>query len=1168
MELLLGVSQKMEKSLSAIEKGLSATAETSGKDVSILGSLASSINSITAAVTAKQFDPKKAESLLSFTKGLVQISTTVDVKKAEAFGKFATGVSSAFTSILDIVSPANALKLMIAEKYLLGGEKSVMKRIVGGMTKAIEDIDPVKVKKAGEAIAPLGNGLKALAEGMKSLVIVGLAAPLIALGALTARGVVWVFSELGEKAESIEAGGDAMKALGKGLVVFSAGMATLALMLLVVPPGKMIEGIAVIAAFALVFDVIGKAASSIHKGSKAMGQLGLGLLGFSIGLATYMLTMMIVTPETVLGGLATIAAFGVVFAILGKFEKTLAEGALILVGMSVALFLFSGGLMIYDIAMKNFDETRAALGVAIIAGFGVGLTFLGKYGKQIEEGGLVLAGMGVALGFFSAGLLVFDLALKFMDFEKAALGAAVIAGLGTAFALVGTMSVAVAPGILAMSGIGLSLLSIAGGILAFGLALSAIQHIFKGGMVEAGVQSAAIITGLGLAFGAVGLGAPFVLAGGVAMTSVGFALMSLGGGILVFGMALKAVEWLFSNEKGGTQGIPGIPGGSGVKAGMKGAAIILGLGGSFALLGLMSPAIALGAVAATLMGVTLLPFSLGLLAYAATLKFIGETDKFVKKTSIFLDLGWQFTKLAAYSLTAPIGAAVAISMGAALYSIAKGLEKAQEAISLLDSKTIGKLFDEKDGIVRQIATGFGNIGNAFGGDKFFGKVSQILGTDPVSRGISVSYRMGSVISELVGGIASLSDITNFPITVWENGKEVHKTINLLDSKEGIPAVICNFRDIVNEIAGMFADLGNNAAITGLPAGGSNIWAKMTTTSPVQKGVKAVAGMGAVVSELVGGIAAFANLKSFPITEYKDGKETKRNFDLEKELGQAGIVSLENGSSTGGSGILGNIASVVVSVASVFASIGKGMPGGLEKLVTGDSDVAKGIQAVTGMSSIVAEIGAGLTAFAQLKDADGKAVDVEKLKTKMGGIISALPVMFAKIDTKGLDKIDGTAKSLDRLAMAFQKIANVKSFDKFADSFKKLNTEIKSLNNDTIKAFEIWTKTMTDFAQIDPEKFQGVVKVTGNLLDTSFKQGQSADKTADVTTTEGKNSIASAVAKTPTETPTKADKNKPAPITHADLEAVTRSIMMLQTSIDDLTNKFTKGTNGGILISER
>jgi hypothetical protein len=220
-DVLTGMSRNMEKSLSSIEKSLSAGAKVGEKGGSALGGLAQSLGSLMTSISSKKFDAKKAENVIDFAKNLVSISNNVDPKAAKAFADFASGISGTFDTLLEVMSPMNMLKLYVATKLLFEGKNPILKRIAIGMSEAFKDLDGKKAKEGGEAIKNLGEGLLSLTKALKGFIMIGLLAPLVLAGALVVRGVIALFSTFGKNAKAIEEGGKALKSLGKGLVAFS-----------------------------------------------------------------------------------------------------------------------------------------------------------------------------------------------------------------------------------------------------------------------------------------------------------------------------------------------------------------------------------------------------------------------------------------------------------------------------------------------------------------------------------------------------------------------------------------------------------------------------------------------------------------------------------------------------------------------------------------------------------------------------------------------------------------------------------------------------------------------------------------------------------------------------------------------------------------------------------
>lgn len=1007
-DVLTGLSRNMEKSLNSIEKSLGASSKAGEKGGNALVGLAQSLGSLVASLSSKKFDEKKANTVLDFTKGLVTISNSVDPKAAKAFSDFATGISGTFDTLLEIMSPIKLLKLHLATKILFEGKNPMLKRISVGMSNAFEELDPKKAKAGSDAIKSLGEGLLSLTAALKSFILIGIAAPLVLIGALVVRAVIGLFTSFGKNAEQIEAGGKALKQLGKGLMLFSAGLASLILVTMIAGPAVAV-GIGLIALFGVTFYVLGKAEKPIREGARAVAYMALAMLGFSMALASFMLVMLIATPALVLGGMLVLAGFGVLFALLGLAKKPIIEGAEAMLGMAIGLFFFSLALMVFGAAIKIYTPKDLIMGALLITEFGLAMFILGKFKKQITDGAFVMSEMGVGLGLFGIGLIFFGIALKLYEFKDIALGAGLIAGLGVAVSIVGSLP-GVKSGALALAEVGAALVVVGAGILVFGIAIKLLQEIFKGDLVDAGLIAGGILIGLGLAFAAIGYVAEFIAPGAGAMITVGIALMSISAGILIFALAIKALESLF---KGDLVGAGKIAGG-----------ILLGLGLAFAALGVLALPIIFGSVGVLTMGASLIAFSIGLFMFGGALAFLDSKGMLVKDgdsyklkgIEVLSGLAMSFSEVGLLALlpTLWLGITASISMGVALLTIGAGLfvaAKALEKVKDMD-KLIEGVFGDS-GLIPRMAESFSKIGKKYGG----GLLSSFLGTDDVSIGVRVAGGFGEVLKDIAGGIVAFADFTQFPVKV-PNPKDpsnlIYKTVDIFG--EIIPALNENLPVLLGTLASTFADIGNKY-------GGDSGW--FGEDSPVQKGINAVKGIGGVLSELAGGIIAFANFTEFPVQvpDPKDpSKLVYKVVDLMSTLPTIQTALI-------GDGVVGSSnKGILFGLANVFATIGDKYGEGFFS----KGSTKKGVEAVQGIGGVLSELASGIVAFATFEkmpnyDKDGKfngtytPYKFEDVKNNITRVLTTLPEVFNTIDLAAFETAQEKADAAKPLAESIAKI---------------------------------------------------------------------------------------------------------------------------------------------------
>ena len=1203
----------MEKSLNNIEKSLSKSG-AGGTKTDALGGLATSLDTLVDALSSKKFDSKKASDIIGFTKSLVRIANTVDVKSARAFQGFTSGLSDAFETILKVMSPVNILKLAIASKMLFDGKDSILKKIVRGMTDAFQGMDASKARDGAKAISFLGEGMLSLTKALKGLIIIGVAAPIVAIGALVAITAAKAFMSLveGRDAKKVEAGGKALGALGKAMITFSAGLATVVLVTMVAGPVRILEAIAVVAAFSFTFALIGKAAEGIRKGATAFAFVGLAIFGFSAALASLSLVMMLVPPQDLLMGIGIVGSFAAAFYVMGKYAPTISEGALVMIlGVSLGLFLFSGALMFFQNAIAKIGWKEVGLGLLLIGSMGALFSLFGEMSPEITAGSAAFGEIGLSLATLSLGLMVFGVALKLYDLKTVGIGAALLVGIGVSFAILGTMAASVTAGVATMAEMGMGLAFFSGGILAYGLAIKGLMWLFEKDYVQGIATATGILLGLGLAFAGIGVFAVPIGAGAAAMMTVGIALLSISAGILVFGLAIKALQAIFKDDL--------------INAGVIGGAILIGLGVAFSAIGVMAPLLALGAASAVLLGGSLIITSVGLLVFGGAMKLLKNADlleddkkeggKKLLGMEILPKIASEFASIGKYAIMPSFwaGVATSIGMGAALRSIGEGLESAAGAltkgISISDLQT--KVFGE-NGLIPSIASSFAEIGKKTGSSL----LSKFMGTDDVSMGIRVSRGMGEVLKELAGGIAAFANFEKFPITT-PDGKGT--TVNLLEmvGENGKLRIALVGPDgtsgILTALTGIFAKIGKeNPQESG--------W--FAKDGDVQKGVNAVKGIGSVLSEIAGGIIAFGNFENFPVKEMRGGKlvdTTKNLFTFVGPGGELEKALTGDGKNPG----------ILTSLSGIFADIGNKY-GGESGWFGKDSPVKKGIDAVKGIGGVLSELAGGIIAFGTMDTngvpvygKDGKITGYQKLdynavQASITSVLTMLPNIISKINfgdekasknkieqLKSMTSIiadlaksgDGLKGFADNLAKAgnafgtfsagFDKFApRLDNFTKFSDSFKNivagqskfddfaksmgtLKGNVNTFNVENLKLTESLMKSLAILSK-NPDSVGKQIK---DSLETALKQLVEALNSLEKTTKEagqnasipGADNLTQMLSPMTKPAAPEAKTSQPQPQNYTDL---INAVNLMRSSIDSMNSKIKSGKGGAILVENK
>lgn len=1080
-DALLGISKRMEQSLESIEKSLAPAGSGMGSGASSaagnLASMALSLNTIVKALSAKEFKKKNADTLLSFVEGMAAATQDLKAENLKALAEFSTGITS-FMKVMSEISLGGIMKIALLEKFIFSGKKSVLKRIIAGAMDAMSSYtkqDMEKMKVAAEGIAILSQGLMTLAKALAAWALLALAAPLVIAGALVARVVVGMFLNIGKNNKQIKEGAEAVGILGRSLIMLALGIASMALLVAIVKPQQILRVILVVGAVIVLFALIGKMENLLLNGAYAVKKIGIALIFFSIGLAMISLVVMIVPTKAIFLGLLVVASYGLVFAMMGMASKQISRGALVMIiGMSVGLFFFAGALLLFGMALEKITFEKALLGVAIIFGMGALFTYLGTNAPLIEEGAFVMASMGVSLIFFSAGMLIFALALKGVialfknDWEVAAAATVgIILGLGLMFAGLGLLSPAIAPGAIVLALMGASLAVFAIGLIAFSLVLKGVMALFKNDWEEAKVATTEIILGMGKLFTVMGLMSPLIALGSIAVLTVGAALLVFSVGLMTFALATKLVKSLgLLQEKGDTYEFMGT---SIIKSIVNG---VISVGGPIKMVRAL-----MGAATMVAVGGALLVFSLGLAATAKVIDKIpnnftetlfGESDGIIPEIlGRFKQIGKDYGSFLSFgSDPVSMGVKVVKGVSSALSSLAGGIAAFAKVdkfpVQIADEKT-GKLkwgtvdlntsitniesaLIGEPGFLLAIARVFGKIGNdpmvtgvsgerKYGGAFFTSLIKTFTGQTPFQRGVRAVAEMGSVLQSLAGGIVAFANVDRFPVQVPDDkGNLKWDTVNLNTIIANIENVMNGDPGILMTIARTFGKIGNDPAVTGVEDGKgekglggffSGLWRNVTGDSPMKRGIKAVGQISEILGTLAGGITAFANANAIPVQTVINGELKWTTVDLatiKKNIED--VLIGKEGPDKIGDGLL-------YSLAKVFAKIGER---GEDSLMN-DKFVKRGAKAVQSVSDALGGISQTILAFAEMEkripvkfDKDGKPIDWQKinqaeLRASIESFISMIPDTFSKLSADTISKAQKNAKEYKTLTEALSQLAS-------------------------------------------------------------------------------------------------------------------------------------------------
>jgi len=350
-----------------------------------------------------------------------------------------------------------------------------------------------------------------------------------------------------------------MALMGVALLAFVPGFSALAK----IPIQGVLAGIGTILAMTLAMKIMGKASSSIIKGS-----VGLLILGAALIPAAHAFGMIADVPVGAMFGFAgALGVLGLAVALIGTLG-TLPIGAAGLLVMAIAMipaalaFQMIAGIPMAE--MWNFAGVLAVLGLAF-AGIGFLPTiFVGALGLLVMAPAMILAAVAfqmiagipmgemwnfaavlsvLALAFAGIGFLptIFVGALGLLMIAAAMIPAAVafqmVAGVptGTMWAFAGVLTVLG----LAFAGLGFlpTIFVGAAGLMMIAAAMIPAAVAFQmisGVPIDTMWAFAGVLTVLGLAFAGLGFISPFIIAGAGAM-------IIASAGLLVFGTAMGMI---------------------------------------------------------------------------------------------------------------------------------------------------------------------------------------------------------------------------------------------------------------------------------------------------------------------------------------------------------------------------------------------------------------------------------------------------------------------------------------------------------------------------------------------------------------------------------------------------------------------------------------------------
>ena len=733
--------------------------------------------------------------------------------------------------------------------------------------------------------------------------------------------------------KKMNAGANAMMTIGDSILKFSKALALSALLLIPAAIGLPLLYIATALVVPL-FLLLGMGEKQIAKGSKALDTIGDGLKSFAVGLALFALTtfFILMAPAILVGMVASLVLIGGAVALLGLFDKQISNGSIALAMMGIGLVIFGLGYALFAFAVAKTAPTPEAIALqaGVLVGIGIVTAILGSAFSLIIQGAASLASMGLGLLVFGIGYIPFAQATKDTTLEDIGIQSALLTAMGLLFAAAGFGAVAIIPGAAAFAAIGVALLALAPGLTAIKKVDFTEDDALKLTTTLAGVKAAFIGPpsggGVGGFFSSIG-GALTGAVDSVKMIAAAAGFGAAGLSLIVLSKGLKAYQKLgwTSDES------------------LQLATVLSGISTAFAQAG----------------------------GEAAT------------PTGIF---GSVFGNAFSPNATKK-GISSVMDAGKALTNIAGGLTEFQKLVdSKVDFVVLGDAIAKTVGFIQRAFAAVAEEGNVDAGG-FFGSLFGIK-KNKVAEGLASVQGAGSALKDIAIGLTEFQKLVDSEVDFDVVGAAISKSIGFVQEAFSAIATEGNV-----EAGGFFGSLFG------------------IKKNKVQEGIQSVQGAGDELSKIAGGLSTFAGIEN-------------------------------------PKAVAGKIKAVIGMVGNAFAAVG-GMEqkdSGFFGLISWDENlVEKGIDAVDGAGAALTDIAGGLKAFSQ----DGLAP--EKVSKSIGRLLTSIGTAFATLYESN-PFISMQLNDFKSFIVTLGDVAEKGLLDKAADGITKIADAINKIDIEKTVAF--------------------------------------------------------------------------------------------------------------------
>lgn len=886
------------------------------------------------------------------------------------------------------------------KKAKMGDGEQVKKLLINlsdGIKEAAKSLEEVDSEKLLNTIQTV---MKGVAGFTLTMVLVGLAAPLFAVGILVfslgVSAMNLIFKYLGKDTSGTEAALNVLNMFGKGAALFTLTMVLISLVASQFAMGVIVFTLAV-SAMMWIFNKLGQDTKNTESALEMLNKMSSGAALFALTMILVGLTAPLFAKGVIVFTLAT-GAMILAFSLLGstKVKKSVTDSLKLLFDLSIGAAMFALTMILIGLAYKPFAKGVMVFTLAV-AGLMIVFRQLGGMKKGIKDSLQLLMSMSLDIALFALVMTLIGLVAPtfLIGVGSFVLG---LSAIMTVLGLAGKFSKEINKGVkvlteivkpIAMISVVFVLLGLVSplfliGVGSFVLGLAVLSTVLGlVGKFDKEIRKGIKVTGEMAKPIGIFSGVLFLV--GLVAEQVFFGSLAAAGAMLVLGLASYVLGKFDKEIKKGVGALtaltpalilfsvgmfilaaaPDSPLNLALKmAVVAGAIVVLGLAAYVLGQPAVFPFVLLGAAALVVLSAPLILFA-GALFLLSLAKFTTESV-----VNLGLAIGVIGVSLAGMGFIAPL-----VLIGAAVMAVAS-VALLPLTASLAIFKSIGWQESDGESLKNALSSTIQAFAHALDG-------VGLTGMFKLLAAIPIVGMLGTALSSLALGIKAMATMT-FTEMEWDEkaGKLVPKRqVRLTDTE--IQQVGPNVAAILSALAkplttfGVWASQGSSDGFFGI--GGSSGY--------MEKGIEAAAKVGRIIGSLAKGVSDMANLN---VVEWQV---------VNGELKPASVRKLNPldfllaGINTGF--ILDTIAAPLVRFGE-SASKGEGL--------FSSGYLLKGVEAAKGVGDIVASLAKGVSDMANLTVVeyvvkDGKLVpskvrklrgtDFIKAGLNVGKILSAL-----------------------------------------------------------------------------------------------------------------------------------------------------------------------------------